>query len=216
MRWMALSGGSLPGAAFFIAFRSPRLKTRTAQDEMILALAEPLAGPLGYEIVRIRVQGGKRQIVQIMAEKADGTMDVEDCAKLSRALSELLEEADPISGEYTLEVSSPGIDRPLTALSHFARWEGFEAKIELDRLVEGRKRFRGILAGIEGGNVLIDLEGEEETALLPFEWIGDARLILTDALITESLKGRGGQAPVWTEGADTAADDTDTTDNTKP
>jgi len=203
------------GAAFFIAFSEPRLKTRTSQDEMILALAEPLAGPPGYEIVRIRVQGGKRQIVQIMAEKADGTMDVEDCARLSRALSEVFEAADPISGEYTLEVSSPGIDRPLTALPHFARWEGFEAKIELDRLVEGRKRFRGLLAGIEGENVLIDLEGEEETALLPFEWIAEARLILTDALITESLKGRGGEAPVWTEGADTA-DETDTTDKTNP
>lgn len=189
------------------------MRTRTRQDEIIASLADPLAGAMGYEIVRIRVLSGKRQTVQIMAEKADGTMDVEDCAKLSRALSGVLEEADPISGEYVLEVSSPGIDRPLTALSHFARWEGFEAKIELDRLVENRKRFRGLLAGIEGENVLIDLEGEEETALLPFEWIAEARLVLTDALIAESLKGRGGEAPVWTDGAD-SVNDSEQTDKT--
>lgn len=186
------------------------MRTRGRQDEIVATLADPVAEALGYEIVRIRVLSGKRQTVQIMAERADGTMDVEDCAKLSRALSEVFETRDPISGEYVLEVSSPGIDRPLTALSHFARWEGFEAKIELDRLVENRKRFRGLLAGIDGDNVMIDLEGEEETALLPFEWIAEARLVLTDALITESLKGRGGEAPVWTEGAETVPDDTQT------
>lgn len=184
------------------------MRTRNRQDEIIAAQADPVAHALGYEIVRIRVLSGKRQTVQIMAEKADGTMDVEDCAKLSRALSEVFETSDPISGEYVLEVSSPGIDRPLTMLSHFERWEGFEAKIELDRLVENRKRFRGILAGIEAENVLIDLEGEEETAMLPFDWIAEARLVLTDALIAESLKGRGGEAPVWTDGADTVNDDT--------
>ncbi|MGP1275896.1 MAG: ribosome maturation factor RimP [Caulobacterales bacterium] len=191
------------------------MRTRNRQDEMVAALADPVADALGFEIVRIRVLSGKRQTVQIMAEKADGTMDVEDCARLSRALSDVFETQDPISGEYVLEVSSPGIDRPLTALAHFARWEGFEAKIELDRLVENRKRFRGILAGVEEGNVLIDLEGEEETALLPFEWIAEARLVLTDALIAESLKGRGGEAPVWTEGADSVADDSQADTPTK-
>jgi ribosome maturation factor RimP len=206
---MALSGGSQKGPPFSLPIGA-LLRTRGRQDEIIATLADPVAEALGYEIVRIRVLSGKRQTVQIMAERADGTMDVEDCAKLSRALSEVFEERDPISGEYVLEVSSPGIDRPLTALSHFARWEGFEAKIELDRLVENRKRFRGLLAGIDGDNVMIDLEGEEETALLPFEWIAEARLVLTDALITESLKGRGGEAPVWTEGAETVPDDTQT------
>ncbi|XBQ17241.1 MAG: ribosome maturation factor RimP [Oceanicaulis sp.] len=166
------------------------MKARTPQDERVLDLAEPVAETLGMEIVRVRVMGGKKTTVQIMAERSDGTMNVEDCAKLSRALSDIFEEADPISGEYDLEVSSPGIDRPLTALDHFARWEGFEAKLELDRLVENRKRFRGVLAGVEDGNVMIDLKGEEDTALIPFDWIADAKLILTDALIAASLKGR--------------------------
>jgi ribosome maturation factor RimP len=166
------------------------LKTKTRPDEIILAIAEPVAETLGLEIVRVRVMSGKRQTVQIMAERADGTMEVADCARLSRALSEILDEADPIKGEYDLEVSSPGIDRPLTTLAHFARWEGFEAKIELDRLVENRKRFRGELAGVEDGNVLINLPKEADTAVLPFDWIADAKLVLTDALIAESLKAR--------------------------
>lgn len=166
------------------------MKVKTPQDETLLALAKPLAESLGMEIVRVRIQGGKRTTVQIMAERHDGSMEVEDCARLSRSLSAILEEADPISGEYNLEVSSPGIDRPLTALEHFERWEGFEAKLELDRLVEGRKRFRGELAGIEGATVLINLAGEKETAVLPFDWIAEAKLVMTDALVEASLKAR--------------------------
>ena len=167
------------------------MKARSPQDERVLELAEPIAETLGMEIVRVRVMGGKKTTCQIMAEKLDGTMNVEDCARLSRALSDLFEDVDPISGEYDLEVSSPGIDRPLTALSHFERWEGFEAKIELDRLVENRKRFRGLLAGVEDDNVMIDLKGEDETALIPFDWIADAKLVMTDALVEASLKARG-------------------------
>lgn len=166
------------------------MKTKSPQDDAVHELAAPVAETLGLEIVRVRVMGGKRQTVQIMAEREDGTMEVADCARLSRALSDVFEAADPIKGEYDLEVSSPGIDRPLTTLAHFARWEGFEAKIELDRLVENRKRFRGTLAGVEDGNVLIDLEGEEDTAVLPFDWIAEAKLVLTDELMAESLKGR--------------------------
>lgn len=170
------------------------LKTSSPQDERILALVEPVADAMGLEVVRIRVMGGKKTTVQIMAErKSDGTMVVEDCARLSRAISAVFEEEDPVSGEYNLEVSSPGIDRPLTALPHFERWEGFEAKLELDRLVEGRKRFRGILAGIEDENVAINLKGEEDTALIPFEWIIDAKLVMTDELVDASLKARGEQ-----------------------
>lgn len=184
------------------------MKSKTHQDEKILELAEPIAESLGIEIVRVRVMGGRRQIVQIMAEREDGLMDVEDCARLSRALGAVLEEVDPIPGEYVLEVSSPGIDRPLTALHHFARWEGFEAKIELDRLVEGRKRFRGELAGVDEDNVLIDLEGEEDTAVLPFDWIADAKLVLTDALMAASLKGNltGPAGEVETDTPDTNDD----------
>ncbi|GGE49609.1 ribosome maturation factor RimP [Marinicauda pacifica] len=170
------------------------MKTKTSQDETLLALAEPIAQELGMEIVRVRVQGGKRQIAQIMAERHDGQMNVEDCARLSRAMNAVLEDVDPIKSEYVLEVSSPGIDRPLTTLAHFARWEGFHAKIELDRLVEGRKRFRGELAGIEEDAVLINIENEDETAVLPFAWIADAKLILTDALMDASLKASSSSA----------------------
>ena len=170
------------------------MKTKTPQDQRILALAEPVAEAMGLEIVRIRVMGGKKPRLQIMAERLDGTMDVEACAALSRGLSEVFEEVDPVSGEYDLEISSPGIDRPLTTLAHFARWEGFQAKIELDRLAEGRKRFKGELAGIENSDVLIDLPDEEHTTLIPFDWIADAKLVLTDALIEADLKARGGEA----------------------
>jgi ribosome maturation factor RimP len=125
-----------------------------------------------------------------MAETPDGEMVVEDCARLSRAISEVMDAADPIKGEYTLEVSSPGVDRPLTRLKDFATYEGHEARIELDRVAEGRKRFRGVLAGIDGDNIGIDLEGEEATAMVPFSWIVDAKLILTDALMKRGAEER--------------------------
>ena len=197
----------VPGRFFRTRIRSESryttpMKAHSPQDKRILEIAEPLAETLGLEIVRVRVMGGKKTTVQIMAERHDGTMVVEDCARLSRALSEIFDEADPVSGEYDLEVSSPGIDRPLTALSHFERWEGFEAKIELDRLVENRKRFRGMLAGIEDDNVLMDLKGEDDTAVIPFDWIADAKLVMTDALVEASLKARGS-----IEGEDGQADE---------
>ena len=166
------------------------MKAKSPQDERVLQLAEPIAETLGMEIVRVRVMGGEKTRLQIMAERADGTMEADDCARLSRALLDVLDQADPVSGTYDLEVSSPGIDRPLTAPEHFSRWAGFDAKLELDRLVEGRKRFRGVLAGLEDRSVAIDLDGEDETALIPFEWIADAKLVMTDALIRASLKAR--------------------------
>ncbi len=156
-------------------------------------MLDPVAEAVGYEIVRIRLMGGERnqRRLQIMAERpADGDMNVEDCARLSRAVSEVLDAADPISGEYLLEVSSPGVDRPLTRLKDFETYEGYEARLELDRLAEGRKRFRGQLAGVEGGQVAIDLEGEEETALVPFAWIVEAKLVLTDELMKRGAETR--------------------------
>ena len=117
-------------------------------------------------------------------------MVVEDCARLSRAISEVMDAADPIAGEYTLEVSSPGVDRPLTRLKDFENYDGFEARIELDRVAEGRKRFRGVLAGVEGDAIGIDLEGEDSTAMVPFSWIVDAKLILTDALMKRGAEER--------------------------
>jgi ribosome maturation factor RimP len=179
------------GAAF--------LKTKTPQDARILDLVEPIAADLDLEIVRVRIMSGKRPRLQIMAERTDGKMEVDDCARLSRGLYEVFETEDPVSGEYDLEISSPGIDRPLTALEHFARWDGYEAKIELDRLADGRKRFRGILAGIEEDNVLLDMAGEDETTLIPFDWIMEAKLVLNDALLEADLKARG-EPPAPLEG----------------
>lgn len=157
-------------------------------EEKITKLLEPVILEQGFELVRLRLTGNQRVVLQIMAEREDGTMSAGDCASLSRALSAALEEDDPVEGAYTLEVSSPGIDRPLTRLKDFAEWEGFDAKLELAELVENRKRFKGVLAGVEGDNVCFDIEGEDETALIPFTLIAKAQLILTDALVRESLQ----------------------------
>lgn len=171
-------------------------------------LLTPAIEAAGFECVRIRITGSRDKTLQIMAERPDGTMSAEDCAALSRALSDVLEVHDPMDDAYTLEVSSPGIDRPLTRLKDFERWDGFAAKIELTHAVEDQKRFRGHVAGVEDGNVLFDIEGEEETALIPFEIIASAKLLMTDELITESLRRskaalKDGEAE-WSENADGA------------
>ncbi len=139
----------------------------TPLEDRLERIAVPVVEAAGYELVRLRVTGSRNKTVQVMAERPDGTMTAEDCAALSRALSPALEADDPISDPYTLEVSSPGIDRPLTRLKDYARWEGFEAKLELTEPVEGQKRFRGTLAGVEDETVLFDIEGEEETPSSP-------------------------------------------------
>jgi len=161
------------------------MRGKTAEDLRLLELLDPVAEAAGYEIVRLRLMGGEHaRRLQIMGERpTDGDMNVEDCARLSRAISEVMDAADPIAGEYTLEVSSPGVDRPLTRLKDFETYEGYEARLELDRLAEGRKRFKGLLAGVEEQSVAIDLEGEEHTALVPFSWITEAKLVLTDELM---------------------------------
>ncbi|MEO1041244.1 MAG: ribosome maturation factor RimP [Pseudomonadota bacterium] len=174
----------------------------TVLDELLT----PVVEAAGFELIRLRVTGSHNKTLQVMAERPDGTMSAEDCAALSRAISPVLEESDPIEEAYTLEVSSPGIDRPLTRLKDFERWDGFAAKIETLQAVEGQKRFKGILAGVEDDNVLVDLEGEDETALMPFSLIAAAKLIMTDELITESLRRskaalKEGDAE-WSENAD--------------
>jgi ribosome maturation factor RimP len=157
------------------------MRSLTPFEAKMLALIDPIAAGLGFEIVRVRMRGAKRKTLEIRAERSsDGAMDAGDCAQLDLV--------DPIAEAYDLEVSSPGIDRPLTRVKDFDRWRGFEARIELDRMVEGRKRFRGVLAGIEEDAVLIDLEGDDQTAVIPFDWIADARLTLSDELISESLR----------------------------
>lgn len=168
------------------------MKTKTHMDERVLALAEPIAEDLGLRIVRIRVMAGKRKTVQIMAERlSDGQMAVENCEALSRELSAIMEVEDPISDAYMLEVSSPGVDRPLTDIRDFETYEGFKAKLELDRMVEGRKRFRGTLAGVEDGNIDFNLDNEpDSTASIPFEWISEAKLMITDELIEAGQKAK--------------------------
>ena len=167
------------------------MRGKTAEDRNLIELLDPVAEATGYEIIRLRLMGGQYRRLQIMAERPDGTMDVDDCAKLSRAISEVMDAADPIAGEYLLEVSTPGIDRPLTRLKDFETWEGYEARFELDRVAEGRKRFRGQLAGVEDGNVGVNLENEPDTTVyVPFAWIAEAKLVLTDELLKRGAEER--------------------------
>ncbi len=167
------------------------MRGRTSEDRSLIELLDPVAEAAGYEIVRLRLMGGQTRRLQIMAERPDGEMVVEDCARLSRAVSEVMDAADPIAGEYTLEVSSPGVDRPLTRLKDFETYEGLEARIELDRIADGRKRFKGELAGVEDGQVGVNVEGETDTTLyIPFDWILEAKLVLNDVLLKRGADER--------------------------
>lgn len=176
----------------------------SGQPRRILDLIAPSAVAAGFEIVRVRYGLHDGHTLQIMAERPDGSMNVAGCEELSGILSAILDVEDPISGEYNLEVSSPGIDRPLTRPKDFERWAGFEAKLELSEAIEGRKRFRGILHGFEDGEVLIEyqVEGESEVQVigLDFRQISEAKLTMSDDLITESLKRRDRNASVPSDG----------------
>jgi ribosome maturation factor RimP len=151
---------------------------------------EPVIEKAGFKLVRLRIMGGATKTLQVMAERPDGSMDVEGCATLSHALLDFIEAEDPIEGDYEIEVSSPGIDRPLTRLMDFSRWSGHEAKIELTLPVEGRKRFRGLLLGLDGSDVMIRADNSD--IKFPFRAIANAKLVLTDKLINEDLKARKG------------------------
>ena len=188
-----------PRARFFVsALRTTSrvdmsdLIARAAMDRRITEIITPTIEDMGYEVVRVRLMTGKESILQIMAQKPDGTIEVDECGEVSSAVSALLDVEDPITDEYTLEVSSPGIDRPLTRLKDFDQWEGFEAKIETEELIDGRRRFKGELRGTEGNEVLIEIEdqGTPVTIGLQFDWLTDAKLVLTDELIRDVLKGR--------------------------
>ena len=183
-------GGGVLGLA--VRLRMPP-SGRTKRILKALANLEPIISPAveaaGFRLVRLRLVAGKRKTLQVMAERPDGRMNVDDCATLSRALSEFLEREDPIEGEYVLEVSSPGIDRPLTRITDFARWSGHEARIELKAPdPNGRKRFKGLLLGSSGNDVAIEIDGARLS--LPFGAIAEAKLVLTDKLIEEDLKAR--------------------------
>jgi len=164
------------------------LIANTAMDQRLARIVTPVIEGLGYELVRLRLMAGKHVTLQIMADKPDGGIEVDDCAAISGAVSAILDVEDPIEDEYTLEVSSPGIDRPLTRLKDFDLWQGYEAKLETADLIDGRKRFRGVLRGTEGNEVLIEIA--EGTIGLKFDWLVDAKLVLSDALIGEMLKAR--------------------------
>ena len=166
----------------------PDLIAKAAIDRRLAEIAQPVIEGMGFELVRVRLLTGKQDILQIMAEKPDGGIEVDDLGKISTALSAVMDVEDPISGEYNLEVSSPGIDRPLTRLKDFDMWQGYEAKLETDELIDGRRRFKGEIAGTDGDEVLINIE--EGTVGLKFDWLTDAKLVLTDELIRDVLKSR--------------------------
>ncbi len=169
---------------------------KTAIDRRLAEIVTPAIEGLGFELVRVRLMGGMAKTLQIMADRPEGGIDVADCARISTAVSATLDVEDPIEEAYSLEVSSPGIDRPLTRLKDFEAWEGYDARLETTDPIDGRKRFKGVLAGIEGDEVLVNLpEGPEGTTTigLRFDWLADAKLILTDELITEMLRQRKAQ-----------------------
>ena len=170
----------------------PRLVLEPGMAARVSAIASPVLQQLGYRLVRVRISGEAGCTVQIMAERPDGSMLIDDCEAISRALSPVLDIADPIDRAYRLEISSPGIDRPLVRRSDFERHRGHLAKIELAVAHQGRKRFRGIISGVEGHAVRLRrddaAEGEEADVLLAMDDITEARLVLTDELIAESIR----------------------------
>ncbi|MFN5995640.1 MAG: ribosome maturation factor RimP [Paracoccaceae bacterium] len=168
------------------------LIAKTAIDRRLADIVSPVIEGLGFELVRIRLMGGRTRILQIMADRPDGGIEVDDCAAISTAVSAVLDVEDPIEENYVLEVSSPGIDRPLTRLKDFDMWVDYEARIETTELIDGRRRFKGTLQGTEGDEVLIEIEegGQPLTIGLKFDWLSDAKLILTDELIAEMLRQR--------------------------
>ncbi|MEZ5810457.1 MAG: ribosome maturation factor RimP [Rhizobiaceae bacterium] len=169
-----------------------RIVRETGIDARIAAIVEPALGPMGFRLVRVRLSGQNGLTLQIMAERLDGSMTVEDCEELSRALSPLLDVEDPVDQAYHLEVSSPGIDRPLVRRSDFSDWQGHIAKLETSVLIDGRKRFRGRIAGVDGDGIVIERDtasyGDEPTARIAFDAIAEARLVLTDDLVRDALK----------------------------
>ncbi len=171
-----------------------RFARETGTERTIADLAEPVLEELGFRLVRVKVSGRDGGTVQIMAERAGGEMSIEDCAVISRSLSPVLDAYDPMPGHYNLEVSSPGIDRPLVRPSDFALWAGHEAKVELKEPVDGRKRFRGVIEGIadDEARLRIELEGKTEPVVigLPFSLIGEAKLVADIDSFKADLTGK--------------------------
>jgi len=173
-------------AAFCLPWE-PLLRALNPAEERVIALIEPTAEQLGYRIVRVRLSGNRRKRLQIMAERlSDGQMGIDDCTRLSRAISPIFDLEDPIQGEFDLELSSPGIDRPLMRTEDFERFIGHEAKLETGQMIEGQRRYKGVIAGVAGD--VITLKTERGEVRLNFSALSDARLVLTDKLIELDLK----------------------------
>ncbi|KAB0682847.1 ribosome maturation factor RimP [Aureimonas leprariae] len=172
--------------------REPRIVIETGLEARIAAIVEPVAEQVGFRLVRVKLSQQNGMTLQVMAERPDGTMSVDDCEELSRALSPVLDVEDPIDREYHLEVSSPGIDRPLVRRSDFEAWRGHLMKLEANRMVGGRKRWRGRVSAVTDSGIRIERDqpppDEDASAEIPFDAVGDARLVLTDELIEATLK----------------------------
>ena len=160
----------------------------TEAADQIRALIEATVESLGFELVRVTYGGGRKPTLQIMAERPDGTMGVEDCAKVSREVSLLLDVEDPLQGEYLLEVSSPGIDRPLTRAKDFERWVGFDVKVEMNEAIDDRRRFRGRMTAFDGDTIALSMDDGE--VKLAYADVSKAKLILTDELLEAVQKNR--------------------------
>ncbi|MCY3994997.1 MAG: ribosome maturation factor RimP [Rhodobacter sp.] len=167
----------------------PDLVANASIERRLADIIVPVIEAMGYELVRVRFMGDGKKTVQVMAERPERGIRIDECAEISNAVSAALDVEDPIEGAFTLEVSSPGIDRPLTRLKDFGDFEGFEAKLETREPIDGRKRFRGVLAGTDGNEVLINID--EGTVGLKLDWLVNARLVLTDRLVRGLSDGRG-------------------------
>jgi len=176
-----------PGLRRFFVTLEPPLRATNPVEERVIALIEPTAAELGFRIVRVRLSGNRRKRLQIMAERvSDGLMGIDDCSRLSRALAPVFDLEDPVQGEYDLEISSPGIDRPLIRTEDFERFIGFEAKVETAAMIDNRRRWRGIISAVDGDE--ITLTGDHGEAKLRVSGLSEARLVLTDKLIADDLR----------------------------
>lgn len=186
----------------FCYSKEPLLRATNPVEERVIALIEPTAAGLGYRIVRVRLSGNRRKRLQIMAERvSDGYMGIDDCGRLSRALSPVFDLEDPIQGEYDLEVSSPGIDRPLMRIEDFERFKGYLVKLETAQMINGQRRYKGEIAAVDGDEITLATEHGE--VKLKFSALSDARLVLTDKLIEEDLKrAKAAEAAAGAEGSD--------------
>lgn len=168
------------------------LVARTAIDRRLAEIVKPAVEAAGFELVRIRLMSGKTRTLQIMADRPEGGIEIDELGEITTLVGAVLDVEDPLEDAYVLEVSSPGIDRPLTRLKDFEMWKGWEARIETTELIDGRRRFKGILQGTEEGEVLVEIEEKGEPLIigLRFEWLSDAKLVLTDELIAQTLRAR--------------------------